>query len=98
MNLNKIKTRTGLILQEFEETRNDDNTLLSEYYKKYEPENCIIDTKGVAIFLEETKASMKAITRCRRAIQEKGNFLPTDPDVAIKRRMSKEMFKIHFGK
>ena len=46
----------------------------------------------------EDVPSFETITRCRRKIQNKDNkFLPTDPQVLVKRRFKEEQVRAYYG-
>ncbi len=76
------------ILREFPETRNSDIALTIELWKEFHPD--LIEDWKIDINLLFTLPRADNISRCRRLLNEKGLFLPTDPDVLKARRIKRK--------
>ena len=86
--LRKVKERISFILDKYPPTRDDDRVLLRYYYRIFEPYVTLKVSELTAMTTPES------ITRCRRKVQEKGQFMPSD-QVAGKRRRREQ--QIHDG-
>lgn len=76
--LERTKDKVRVILQEYPETRNNDNLLCSIYWREADG---VEDLAGV-----QFATSAEAIRRSRQKINEDGDLLATDPDVLRRRR------------
>lgn len=101
----RTKEAVERVLKEVERARNDDHYLIlcvlqrqgekitGEYDQQLKKTVIvwrIVDLKSLASF--------ETITRCRREIQyNEGKYLPTDPEVAMKRRIRAETVREYYG-
>lgn len=82
--IKKTKDKVRIILQEYPDTRNNDNLLCSVYWK--EADN-VSDLAGL-----QFATPAEAIRRSRQLLNQKGILLATDPEVLLKRKQrAKEM-------
>jgi hypothetical protein len=83
---NTIRQNVELLLQKYPALRNDDKILIAYYWKEVDKldftnvQNFIIGMVG------GKSTPMESITRARRLIQADGLYIPTDPDVIMKRQ------------
>jgi hypothetical protein len=86
------------VLREHEEARNNDFYLVYLCLKE------LLKPKGIYLpyipykYLKEFSGITETITRARRALNEQGLYLPTDPEVVQKRRRKQNVLKNYFGK
>jgi hypothetical protein len=89
--ISKVMQRTKQILSEYPEARSSDNRLILLYFHKFH---------GVTLtdsqFNKMLDPPFETITRCRRKIQEKGDFLPNSK-VIRQRRGKEEMYQKIFS-
>lgn len=94
-----------VVLETSERARNDDNHLILCVMKRLGEKitvrhsatrnRTVIDWKDITI---EDLGSFETITRVRREIQnDEGKFLPTDKEIAIKRRIREETIRAYYG-
>ena len=86
--MRSIKDKVVYILDTYENTRNSDKYLYAMFLWDFHREHCVyIDEhlyiKWDVIFIAP---NYESIIRIRQKLQEKGMFLPTDDNVATKRR------------
>lgn len=78
------KNKVRMIMQEYPETRNNDNLLCSVYWREVDEVN---DLAGL-----QFATPAEAIRRNRQLLNKKGLLLATDPEMLQKRRQAaKEM-------
>jgi hypothetical protein len=82
--LKKALERTEYILKTYPSTTGNDNLLKWRFYKIFEPDKIKISFKTFEKFL--TATSSETITRCRRKLNEKGLYLPTEKTILKRRR------------
>jgi len=82
--LKTVEERVRWLLEKHPQARNSDIYLIILYWRKFDglplwfPKNYI--------FGDEKVTSPASIVRARRKIQERGELLPTDPEILRKRR------------
>lgn len=81
--MKKVKERVKELLQKYPDLRNDDQELVRYYWLIYD--NYIVP-KAI-----DPKTGAPSIIRARQKIQQKGDFLPTDPKVIEQRRKQKSV-------
>jgi len=90
--LRTIKQRVEFILANYPLTRNNDLYLWIIYLRTFSPEaSRYIRYLPYDVF--EKFPSFETITRIRRKLQEEGKYLPTDPEVAKRRRKLEKLMK-----
>lgn len=79
--MSKISKQVEGLLQRYEVCRNSDSNLII----------AILHVNGIFLSHQDREIirgiSFESITRERRKLQEEGKYLPTDPEVARKRRI-----------
>lgn len=80
-------------LEEDKRCRNDDKWLILHLWQKKQHIKCFIPYEELGkMYTPET------ITRIRRKIQnENGEFLPTDPNILVRRKVDSEVIRSFFG-
>jgi hypothetical protein len=86
MEYDSTKELVESILKKDEKARNSDKELIYRIMAEKTPESPIMVTKS----LWDSMPSFESITRCRRKLQEKGLYLPTDPKVRVRRHIKEE--------
>lgn len=82
--LKSVKKKVQFILQEYPETRNNDNLLCSIYWREIDH---VYDLDRL-----KYATSAEAIRRSRQLINSEGKLLATDPEVLRRRRqLAKQM-------
>ncbi|MDK2600599.1 hypothetical protein QO179_24200 [Bacillus stercoris] len=87
-----VKQNVYSILEEVEETRNNDKLLLLTYWEKFDGIDFNQNFKEQFV---QSSTTSESITRARRSIQASGLFLPTEEEVLRKRRMLAEEARQH---
>lgn len=91
--LNQVKELVEQCLEEDIRCRNSDMWLLLSYWQKKQYIKIFIPYDKI---MEMTPA--ESITRARRLIQNKlGRWLPTCPDISVKRRIREDQIKQYFS-
>jgi CO dehydrogenase nickel-insertion accessory protein CooC1 len=97
MELRHYKEKVQKILEEHEQARNNDGTLIAHFVKRYYKTLLVVDPDGNEMLpLKNFKhlPPMETITRARRIIQNDNHMLiPTDPNVAKARRIKEENYR-----
>jgi len=88
-----IEERVRYILENYPATRNDDFYLCLIYIRLFCPElSKYIKFIPWEVF-KNARISFESITRARRKIQERGEYLPTDPKVLRRRRKLEKAYR-----
>lgn len=101
----KIKDVVAEVLKETERARNEDSWLIlcvlqrmgQDVEPVYDPalRRTVIVWRIVDI---RDVVSFETITRCRRQVQNgEGRYLPTSPEVLLKRRIRQDAVREHYG-
>ncbi len=90
--LTRITDRIKWILEHYPSARNSDTLLEFVYLRIFEG----IDIPYIS-WERLSQISMESITRCRRKLNEKGLYLPTDPEVLRKRNRLEEDYRKIMG-
>lgn len=77
--LKNIEQRVGLVLAKYPDARNDDKLLIKLYWEEFDK------VKSLNDIVDATPP--ETIMRVRRKLNEKGKYLPTDPEVLKRRRL-----------
>lgn len=98
----KLKDMVETVLKDVEITRNSDITLTVEIWKRYYPSDVLTTSRGEAtgIFIEALYRLPREdnVKRIRAKIQnEEKKYLPTDPEVRKKRKISEEAWYDYLG-
>lgn len=98
----KLRDMVESVLKDVEETRNSDITLTVEIWKRYYPEEVLNTSRGdkTGIFIESLYKLPREdnVKRIRAKIQnEENKYLPTNPDVRRKRKISEEAWYDYLG-
>ncbi len=95
--INTLMQKTEQILAKYKRARNDDKYLCIVFWWEYHRGILEMDAnnKNPKILLENILQlpSQDFISRCRRKIQESGKYLPTDWEVARKRKINEDVWK-----
>lgn len=92
--LKKIERIVRRVLETDSRSRNNDLWLITEVWR-YQGHNVFVPYDAIQ---NGGLASTETISRCRRKIQNKeGLYIPTDPKVAIKRGIKKQVFEDEFS-
>ena len=92
--ISRIKALVEGILRKHPETVNSDKKLLYWCWVQAHPEFAQVLTPEEFVVLP----NFESIRRCRQSFNERGQFLPTDPEVFRKRRLREEDFRRIFGR
>jgi len=89
--LRSIKERVEWLLKNYPETRNDDRYLIILYMRFFTPMRKYLSFVPYRVIKE--LPSFESIRRARQLIQEKGKYLPTDPNVMRRRGRLMEAYR-----
>jgi len=87
--MTKILENVVKLLKKDKKFRNNDVALVLGYWKKFDKAEVVPPTFPIT--------SPATIIRFRQKLQSKGEFLPTDPDVIIKRRKQRYQIERALG-
>lgn len=90
--LNSIEGKVERILYNIPETRNCDIKLALKIWQSYDGAT---DPISLSSILGLT--NFNTISRARRKFQSKGEYLPTDRNVLIKRGLLQKEYRKHYG-
>jgi len=98
----KLRDMVETVLKDVEETRNSDIKLTIAIWIKYYPDHVLNTSRGdkTGIFLESLYKLPREdnVKRIRAKIQnDEKKYLPTDPDVRRKRKISEEEWYSYLG-
>jgi len=82
--LGTIKEQVAQILENYPETRANDNILIRTYFAKY---------YGIILPLIEGTVSWESISRSRRWWQQRGEYLPLEDSVIEGRALAEKEYK-----
>lgn len=93
--INTLKSKVEYCLGKYERTRNSDqvltNAVWTTFYSQYFE---MIDDRAMIYVRDIYNLPPEAhIGRIRRKFNEKGKYLPTDPEVRRKRKVSEEAWR-----
>jgi len=91
----QIKTQVKVILQQSESARNSDAVLVIELYKTFYHMPDPVRLEKLREIM--AYASPEDIARHRRRLNQKGEYLPTDPEVIKARRLKIDDIKEDLG-
>lgn len=91
----QIKTQVRQILEQSEAARNSDAVLTIELYKKFYYMQDPVNLEKLREIM--AYASPEDIARHRRRLNQKGEYLPTSPEVIKARRLKIEEIKEDLG-
>ena len=92
-----IKELVRTVLEKYQEARNNDFFLVYLCLRE------LLKPRGINLpyvpysIIKEFSGVTETITRARRWFNERGEFLPTDPEVLEKRRRKEKIYKQYFG-
>jgi hypothetical protein len=90
--MEQITENIALLLKENEKYRNDDRLLIMEYWRRFDRTNLALKAiKALDDFVVRNPmvTNPATIIRMRQQLQSDGFFLPTDPEVTVKRHKQK---------
>ena len=97
MELKHYKEKVQKILEDHEQARNNDGTLIAYFVKKHCKTLLVVDPDGnemLALKNFKNLPPMESIVRARRIIQNTNQILiPTDPRVSKARRIKEENYR-----
>ena len=94
--VNVIENRVKEILQEYPETRENDNLLYTKYIEEY---HYVEFNKNTFVHYEKYGLpSFKTIERNRRKIQNEQNYFKASKDIEKKRREAEQDYINNFGR
>jgi len=89
--LRSVKERVEWLLKNYPETRNDDRYLIILYLRYFTPMRRYLDFVPYKVIKD--LPSFETIRRVRQLIQEKGKYLPTNPEVMRRRGRMMEAYR-----